>query len=693
MPLVNKWWLSTKAKTRAWVEPVADRSTKTIRFEVRVEGTPPEGTIGRRGARCITCSTPVSLDYVRAEGRAGRMFAEMIGMVADAQSGRVYLPASEEHIQASKQATPAWIPEGELAHNPRDLKTPNYGMRAFADLFTPRQLIALTTFSDLVGQARNRVLADAINTNLTSDGIPLSSGGSGADAYADAIATYLAEAVSKLSTFHNTLAYWRTNDGWAATSFGRQVIPLTWNYAEVNPFGGAGGNFREMVTNAIPKVLSSLPAQGRASVEQGDAAQRAAGTLHLCCTDPPYYDNIGYADLSDFFYVWLRPTLGSIYPELFGTLVTPKGQELTVSPYRFGGNRGDAQNFFEKGLALAFTQMRDAQDPAYPLIIFYAFKQAEEDDSDYPDPSDLSDGNRGDGRASTGWETMLEGLVRAGFQVDGTWPMRTESQVALKTKMNTLASSIVLVCRALPAQAKPISRGEFIATLRRELPHALKNLQEANIAPVDLAQAAIGPGMGVFSRHPSVLEADGKPMKVRTALTLINHALDEVLAEQEGEFDVETRWAIAWFDQHGVNEGLYGVAETLSKAKDTSVAGMAEAGIIRSGGGKVRLLRREELPPDWVPRRDGRLTVWEVTQHLIKALNVSEHDAAALLAQVGDHAEAARDLAYRLYITCERKSWTQEALGYNSLVVNWPVLTERAARYAAAAPRQSNFLN
>jgi putative DNA methylase len=427
-------------------------------------------------------------------------------------------------------------------------------------------------------------------------------------------------------------------------------------------------------------LVSSIPAQ----VKQGDARTRVE-VGGVCSTDPPYYDNIGYADLSDFFYAWLRPSLKDVYPRLMSTVQVPKTDELVATPYRFGGDRSMARHFFEEGLGRAFTVIFAAQDPAYPFTVYYAFKQTETDDP--------GDDENEEAQVSTGWETMLEGLLRAGFSVGGTWPMRSElasRMVAIGT--NALASSIVLVCRQRPKDARMASRREFLADLKKELPDALRNLQKGNIAPVDLAQAAIGPGMAVFSRYARVLEADGSPMSVRTALALINNSLDEVLAEQEGEFDADTRWALAWFDQNGFNEGAYGVAETLCTAKNTSVSGMVEAGILAAKGGKVRLLKKEELDADWNPATDERLTVWEATHHLIRSLDSGEQVAAALLRKLGAMAEVARDLSYRLYTVCERRKWSQDAIGYNALVLSWPDLKRLADEQKTTGPAQRELI-
>jgi putative DNA methylase len=417
-----------------------------------------------------------------------------------------------------------------------------------------------------------------------------------------------------------------------------------------------------------------LPASVGGMSHQRDATTAANSAIHLLIsTDPPYFDNVGYADLSDYFYIWLRPSLGKIHPTLFGTLLTPKTEELIAAPYRFGGDKKKAQEFFEEGLGKAFAQMREAAHPDYPLTVYYAFKQAETEDSE--------NGQDSTAIASTGWETMLEGLISAGFSINGTWPMRTERGARTRSLgSNALATSVVLVCRPRPESAPSTTRRQFLTTLKRELPEALKTLQQGNIAPVDLAQASIGPGMAVFTRYAKVLEADGTPMRVRTALQLVNQTLDEFLTEQEGEFDADTRWALTWFEQHQFDEGKYGDAETLSKAKNTSVTGLVNSGILNAKGGKVRLLRRDELPDNWTPEQDDRTPDWEVTQHLIWTLDQKgESGASVLLSKLGDRGEVARDLAYRLYSICDRKSWTQEAIAYNSLVISWPEISRLAA--------------
>ena len=674
MPLVRSFALSTKKGKETWVQPEIDHAAKSVRFTVRSgDGTTPDGTVNRKGARCIVCNSPVPFEHVRAEGRAGRMDAQLMAMVAEGRDRRIYMPPDEEQIIVARHAHPEWEPSAELPHNPRDFKTPNYGMRTFADLFTPRQLVALCSFNDLVGEARERACRDAVVAGLPNDGVGIDSGGRGATAYADTVATYLSFGLSKALDRNTSLCTWEAGMDRMGHTFSRQAIAMTWDYTETNPLAGAGGDFFGTITS-VCEVVEKMQQAVPGGVKQQDASKVSSEYRVLICTDPPYYDNIGYADLSDFFYVWLRRSLHSVYPDLFGTMLVPKAQELVATPYRFDGSKVRAEAFFEHGLGQAFAAMRAIQHPDYPLTVYYAFKQAE---------SDGGDGDTGsDAVASTGWETMLSGLIDAGFAITGTWPMRSElSNRMIASGTNALASSIVLVCRPRLADAPVTTRREFRNQLKRELPEALRNLQRGNIAPVDLAQASIGPGMAVFSRYSKVLEVDGTALRVRTALKLINDALDEVVAEQDSEYDADTRWAIAWYEQFGMAAAPYGTAETLSRAKNTSMAGLVEAGLLRSAVGKVQLLGRKDLPEEWNPARDRRLTVWETTQHLARALETEGNTgAAALLARLDGRGDLARDLAYRLYLLCERKGWADDALAYNALVVAWPEVSALAAQ-------------
>ena len=686
MPLTSEWWLSKKKGRETWVEPKVNHTTipPTIHFLIETgQGSPQSGTVNRQGAKCVACNTPVPFDHIRSEGRAGGMGQQLMAIVAEGQRGRVYLAPNEEQVGIAQQAKPSEVPETDLPEQALGFRVQVYGMTKHCHLFTPRQLVALTTFSDLIQEARNRVLLDANLSGLSSQ-----------NAYADAVITYLALAIDRLADRNSAICSWDVTRDSTRNTFARQAIPMVWDFAEANPFSESTGNFLGAIS-WVAGVIDLLPcnvAAGRAF--QHDATTLVTDTNYIIiATDPPYYDNIGYADLSDFFYVWLRRSLSSVYPELFETMLTPKAQELVATPYRFNGNKDEARKFFETGLQQAFERMRAIQNPDYPFMVYYAFKQAESETD--------TNGEEGSGKngtkvtASTGWETMLEGLIQSGFAITGTWPIRTEMvnrSVGIGT--NALASSIVLVCRPRPADAPIASRRQFLNELKAELPLALKQMQHGSIAPVDLAQASIGPGMAIYSRYSKVIEADGTPIRVRTALQLINRALDDMLAEQEGESDVETRWAIAWFETYAMEEGPYGQAETLSKAKNTAIQTLVDAGILEARAGKVRLLRPEEFSDNerWQPAANAHVTAWEVMQRAIHALDKHGGEVAVgnVLAKAGDLADVVRDLAYRLYTICERKGWSQEAQAYNMVVTSWSGIRDQI-HTLARVPQQATL--
>ncbi len=666
VPLVSTFMLSTKAAKEAYVAPVIEGGG--YRFTVKV-GKPKDAEAAKNGTKlarganfqCVISGSPIAASYIRSEAQAGRMGARLMAIVAERERGRVYLSPVLEHEAIARQAQPAWKPELKVPTPCHDVdRLPMYGMPTWGDAFTPRQLVALTTLSDLVQETRLRVKSDAITDGLPDDGKPLRDGGTGATAYAEAVGMYLAFALDKVADRGSSLGRWDptpTQSG-IINTFSRQALSMTWDFAESNPLGNASGNYRSGA-DLVAKALLASPGFSFGCAEQNDAGTQSLSTDKLVSTDPPYYDNIGYADLSDFFYVWLRRSLKPVFPDLFATLAVPKAGELVATPYRHGSKK-KAEAFFLDGMTQAMHRLAEQAHPAFPVTIYYAFKQSETESAE--------------GTSSTGWETFLDAVIRAGFALSGTWPMRTElSNRMIGSGTNALASSIVLVCRPRPPDAPTATRREFLTVLKAELPAALAHLQHGNIAPVDLAQAAIGPGMAVYTRYAKVLDAEGKPLTVREALALINQTLDEALAEQEGDFDADSRWALAWFEQHGFAEGEYGVAETLSKAKNTSVSGMVEAGILASSRGKVRLLRPYELPEDWDPVADPRLTVWEMVHHLIRVLEAGGESATAeLVAKLGGKAEVARELAYRLYTVCERKKRATEALSYNALVQSWP---------------------
>jgi len=689
MPLVRSFQLSSKKGKEAWVEPEIDRSQTppTIQFAIKTgQGKSSEGTVSRKGAQCTACKQPVSLDYVRSEGKAGRIGERLMAIVAEGNRQRIYLSPNKDHQEVASQAEPSWKPEMALVPNSRHITPYIYGITKHSDLFTSRQLTALVTFSNLVNEVRENIYSSAIALEQSANIDTQKNVKGNATEYANAVATYLAFAVDRSADFWCSISTWspQPKNELVAHAFTRQAISMTWDFAEANPFSNSGGNFEGNLAFVIKALNTNIshPLSGTATqIDARDLFKQENSPL-IVSTDPPYYDAVPYADLSDFFYVWLRRSLSKIYPDIFSTLLVPKNQELVADQLRHG-SREKSQIFFEEGLEKVFCGGRQVADPNYPFTVYYAFKQSESVDRD-----NSSKGSKG--LASTGWETMLEGLVRSGFAITGTWPVRTERSARMRSiGSNALASSIVLVCRPRPAEAARATRRQFINELKRALPKALKTLQQGNIAPVDLAQASIGPGMAVFSKYAAVLEADGSPMRVRTALQLINQILDEYLAEQEGEFDADTRWALTWFEQYQFNAGQYGDAETLSKAKNTSIQGLMAAGILDARGGKVRLLRREELAPDWTPAEDNRVPDWEATQHLCRALQTQgEMAAAALLAQVGERGEAVRDLAYRLYSLCDRKGWAAEGVAYNSLVISWNEIARLANEIARLAAKQ-----
>jgi putative DNA methylase len=697
VPLMSTFWLSSKKGSEAWLEPVVDKAKGSWRFKVRM-GVPTNctaigrGTKNSRGANfdCLLTGATLTDDYVHGEFKAKRQRCALVAIVADGGRGRVYLGADSEHSSVADIKTATGAPDAEMdVNNPSTVSGRGYGIKEWKELFTPRQLTAMVTLSDLVKAVRADVVRDASDAGLTKRE---------AEAYAATVVTFLALALDRCADFNNSLCRWTAGNQKVMSLYSRQAIPMVWDFAEANMLGdsvGAWSTCSDYVAECIEVAGTSAGRNSHArQIDAASSWDELKGVL--VSTDPPYYDNIGYAALSDFFYVWLRRTIGDLYPDLFKTILVPKEPELVAAPERFGGDKEKAKEHFETGFRKAFAALREKMDPRFPLTVYYAFKQEDEEaGQEEEERSQNAEGRSRNGvDRTTGWETLLNALLESGFQITATWPVRASQKwrmVAMGT--NALASYIVLACRPRPADAPQCSRREFIAALKRELPQALKHLQQGNIAPVDLAQASIGPGMAVFSRYARVMEGSGNPMTVRTALALINQTLDEVLAEQEAEFDADTRWALAWFEQHGTGEGPFGDAETLSKAKNTAVNGLVEAGIISARGGKVRLVRREELPADWDPAKDKRLTVWEATQHLIRTLEQGGEVAAAeLLRRLGSATgEVARELSYRLYKICERKGWSKEAVSYNGLVVAWPEIVRLAQAPRADAGQRELF--
>lgn len=659
VPLVRSFRLSTKKGKGAWVEPVIRQDGSGYDFAVRVNREPElEGTVSRQGGVCVISGAPMDLKYIRAEGKARRMGVRLMAVVAEGRRGRVYLSPTPNMEEIAQQAMPEGsIPDTDLPKKALGFRVQEYGMVKWRHLFTPRQLVALTTFSDLVGEARAQVLCDALATGMPNDDRGLEAGGDGAKAYADAVAVYLAFSINRLAMTGCSLVRWNPVGEKAQHAFGRQALSMVWDYAEPNFLGRSTGCLHA----AVFYEYDPLKELGNAKISvalQSDAAIQKISKNKIVSTDPPYYDNVCYSDLSDFFYVWLRRSLKPILPSLFATMAVPKDEELVATPYRHG-SREAAEIFFMNGMTKAMRRIAEQAHPSFPVTIYYAFKQSETESGD---------------TTSNGWESFIEAVLKAGFAVTGTWPMRTEMKTRQRAmNANALASSIVLVCRRRDLSALAVSRKEFLRELKRALPEALNEMTASSIAPVDLAQASIGPGMAVFSQYSAVLEADGTPMSVHDALVLINRELDEYFSDAGGDVDADTRFCLGWFDENGWKEGKFGEADVLARARGTTVDGVRDAGVVEAGAGKVRLLKWSEYPDDWSPEADSRTPVWEALHHLIRVHQCGggESGVATLLARMPGRASAIRQLAYRLYTLCERKGWAEDARPYNELITSW----------------------
>jgi putative DNA methylase len=674
VPLVASWVLSKKpGKPTVWIEPMIDRETQTISYEIREGGEPKlKETVDRGGGYCLATGAALPFSYIRTEGQAGQLGTQLIAVVAEGQRGRAYVSASPKDVSAA-ESTLTEVRLGRIHDNKRDFKTPNYGLTEWEDLFTSRQKVALTTFSELLPEVWEKSRADAVESGFADDRNRLRDGGVGSDAYADAVTTYLAFAVDKCADYWSSVSTW-AYQGFIRNTFARQAIPMTWDFSETNPFSSSTGNWMAMV-DWVHKAVLHLPASGSGRSAQRDARVRVRENPgSVVSTDPPYYDNISYADLSDFFYVWLRRNLGDVWPDECSTLATPKADELIANQYR-AGSKAKAEKHFESGMAEFMAEVAKAQHPSAPATIYYAYKATE---------------SRDGAVRSTGWDTFLQAVIDSGMSVAATWPMRTEKpgrMIALDT--NSLASSIVLVCRPREVSAQMATRAEFVSVLRAELPEAVRVLQSGNIPAVDLPQSTMGPGIGVFSRFSRVVESDGSTMKVSTALGLINEVLGEVLDGEESEMDSDSRFALSWYSQFAFNPGASGDADNMARAKNTTVGGVTTAGLGEARAGKFRLFERSELDSGWSPTSDSRLTVWEATQYLIAALDRSESEAAALLRQLGGYGERARTLAYLLFKKATDKGWASEAGAYNSLVTAWPALRAMQATSESSPAQQA----
>ena len=677
MPLASSFVLSKKKGNEAWVKPVVDGNS--IDFEIQQGKCPPEYESFKMGRsaifKCPCCGEITTDAYIKQAGKAYQIGAQLMAVVAEGEHGRIYLSPDEEQVLSANVSKPENCPDGAMPTNPRWFSPPAFGMTEYCDLFTNRQLTALTTFSSLVAEAQKKATEDAVAAGMRNDYAELADGGSGATAYGQAVGVYLAFSIDKMSDRGSALCGWDTQRDGVTNTFGRQAIPMVWDYAESNPFSNSSGCY-DNIMMWITKCFSIYPASQRAYVRQFDAQSDNGLREIAISTDPPYYDNIGYADLSDYFYVWLRQSLKGVYPKLFRTMLVPKSEELIATPYRFEGNIEKARDFFEDGMLKTCQQLYLYACDSIPVTIYYAYKQSE---------SDINGTNTQ--TASTGWETMLAAIIQAGFAITGTWPMRTELTTALKGKVNALASSIVLVCRKRPETAPTATRRNFINELKRELKPALQKLQRSNIAPVDLAQSAIGPGMGVYSRFSKVLEADGSPMTVRSALQIINQELDIFFNEQDGEIDRDSRFCVDLYTQSAFNDIKFGDADTLARAKNTSVAALASRGVLYAQKGVVHLHGRDEIPEKV---DSGERLIWLLTQQLTHAMEKGGVVACAQIVapMFGSNAEQAKSLAYRLFTIAERKGWAQEAYAYNALVIAWPEIQSKAAEIQSVKPEQ-----
>lgn len=686
VPLVSNFMVSSKKGHEIWLEPIIDKTRKKIDYKIRKGGTKEDiakakkgTTAGKRQAFiCPVSGTPITYEYIRSIAKNRKFGYALLAIVTQKNRVKMYLPPDQYHVEVADACIVDFIPDTKISHWPGRTNVVEYGLTTFGDLFSKRQLVALETFSDLVHEVKHLIEKDALAGGMKKDESPLRSGGVGATAYAEAITVYLAFAIDKMADYANNICGWNNTNQNIAHLFGRQAIPMSWDFVEGSPFGSMldFSNIVKSVSGGLAKSVAYTE-----GFESHISAQECSTLFDnikpVISTDPPYYDNVSYADLSDFFYVWLKKSLEPVFPEIFNTLASPKSEELIASPYRHKGSY-DAEAYFLNGMTLAFKEIMKISSESAPVAIYYAFKQNEVGEA---------------GISSVGWATFLEAVIFAGFSIHGTWPIRTERTSGLKGKMNSLANSVVLVCRKKEATAEVVTRAEFVRALKRELPSAIAKLQAANIAPADMPQSAIGPGMGVFSRYAAVLESDDSPMSVKTALQLINAELDTFLSSLTGDFDAETRFAVTWFEQFGYDKGEFGTAQSLCQARGLAVESVKHAGIIESAAGKVRLLKRSELDDAWDPNTDTHLTIWECLQYLVRALDEGEENAARLLKRIGpERAGAVKDLAYYLYdLAGNKRRDAQEATAYNALIALWSDLTGLASTVSDDVDRQASL--
>lgn len=638
MPLLHAFTLAAPPARPAWLLPGAGDGP--WRVGGPGDPSPPPGTVTRTAARCLHCGTLHPLRAIRERARDGGLGQRLVCLVVRTGRGKAYAEADAVQAQRAAQVRAPGGPDTDLPEAALGFGTANYGLRRHRDLWTPRQLLALGTFSEQVRAIRARASADARRAGWP-DGEPLRAGGRGALAYGEAVSLYLALALDRAAARWCTFARWHRTRENVEHPFATPGLPMPWDFAEANPFAETAGGWGAAV-EAVARALAAAPAAEAdvppAECVQADAASPAPGRGGmLVCTDPPYFDKVPFADTADLFYVWLRPTIGDVYPDLFRTVLTPKAEELVADPHRFGGAEAARARFRER-MTASFTTLRAAAGP-HPLCVFYAFQE-----------------RSGAAGTAVGWEVVLESMVAAGLQVTGTWPLRTEHAQRLRTKAsNTLASTIVLVCRPRPADAHRIPRREFAALLRRELPGALAALAEGGVSPADLAQAAIGPGMAVFTRFSAVLDGEGT-LGVGEALRLIADSVEAHLDKATADLDPLTRLCLAWADLHGFAPGPFGEAEVLARAKDARLEDAAAEGIAAVQGGQVRLLPAGDLA---APRR-APASAWAAL-HRRMAGDGAPGPAAAPWA-----AAPLRALAHGLYAIFDRRGEGARAAAYDA---------------------------
>ena len=669
VPLIRSFDLSTKKGQETWIEPIIENSK--YRFEVRHKKFGHErhelaGTVDRNGGVCLISGTAMPLTYIRDQAKKGNLKQRLLAMVAEGKSGRAYVAPSTGQEQIAFESPRPEIPDIDLPEKALGFRVQAYGMKTYGDLFTDRQINALKTFSNIVSELRLKIEQDALVAGYSNEGLGLEKNVSSARSYAEAISIFTSFAITKMADRGSSICSWDSSRESLRNTFGRQAIPMTWDFAEGNPFSGATGSWKPCVEWTWKAIQNFIPSS-KGTQRQYDAQTVPYETNVVISTDPPYYDNIGYADLSDYFYCWLKPLLKPIFPEIFGLLSTPKSEELVASQFRHG-SKELAEEYFLSGMRFAMQNMSGNSSELYPTTIYYAFKQSE---------------IKEEGITSTGWATFLQAVIDAGYSIVGTWPLRTEMANRLVASgTNALANSVVLVCRKRAQSSETITRSDFLRILKRELPGSIRRLQAANVSPADMPQSAIGPGIGIFSRYSAVLEANDDEMRVKTALQIINAELDGFLNDLHGDFDADTRFAATWFEQNGYGNGNFGLADNLARARGISVESVKHAGIVESSAGKVRILKRDELDPSWDPNSDTHLTIWECCQHLVREYEENGETAGALLIKkMGfDTAETVKDLAYYLYDVCSNKRQDpKEATAYNGLIAVWPDLTRLAS--------------